>query len=233
MSDPIREMFQSPFRAEPSVGDAYGRFVHRRRRRRGMRILTGFLVGAVVTVGFVQVYPGVDGGVPSQGFIPGSEVDPAMGAIREHSQGGVTVRYPSSWSLDEGEGQFRLTQLLPADSVRPGGVEVRFGPACDGCFWPARPTEPVTYDTQGGVVVEPTTIRAGSVRSEAVLMRYPADVSNEGLKAPWCETCVMIRYETPLGRALPVWIVGPTETAIRQAEDEIAFILASIDLEGR
>jgi hypothetical protein len=226
----FREALRAAARGEPGVGDAYTRFVHRRRRRRGMRFLSGLVVGAIVTVGFVQVYPGVDGGVPQQGFIPGSEVDPAIGAVREHSTDTFTVRYPSSWSLDDDHGLFRLTRLLPDSMAHPGGVEVWFGESCADrdCFWPAMSEAPATVASQGGVRIEASAIKAGSVRSEALLMRYP--VVSETLAYPWCSDCVILRYDSPLGKELPVLIVGPNETAIRQAEEEIAYILASLEL---
>lgn len=232
MSASFREALRAAARGEPSVGDAYTRFVHRRRRRRGLRFLTGLAVGAIVTAAFVQIYPGVDGGVPQQGFIPGSEVDPAIGAIREHSTDTFTVRYPSHWSLDEDHGLFRLTRLLPGDSTRPGGVEVWFGKSCEDrdCFWPALSDAPATISSQGEVRIEASAIKAGSVRSQALLMRYP--LVDEPLTYPWCSDCVMFRYDSPLGKQLPVLIVGPDETSVRQAEDEIAFILASLDITG-
>lgn len=237
MSSPIREAFRTAAAREPGLGDAFGRFVHRRRRARGLRLVTGLAVGAIASVGFVRVFPGVDGGVPQQGPLIGTEVQPGLGAIREHHAAvpGVTVQFPVRWRLQNNDRAtgFRLVSGAIGEWDAPASVEVRIGPSClsRDCFWPDATETPRVFPEQGGVSVQATTIAVGDVRANAVLMRYPTAPTGQ-MRWPSCSGCVLVRFDTPGGLAVPVHIAAPDEGSLRRAERDLAFILSSLSFDA-
>jgi len=230
MSENLRDALQAVASAEPAVGDPYTRFLHRRRRSRGLRTLLGVVVAAGTMFGFVRVFPGGTGAVPNDGFIPGTEVQPGFEPYERFNAEplALTMLIPSAWQREVTDGAARVGPAL-ADGVTPSTFEVRFGDlgTCpdEACTPLADALEEPSVLRASAVRTFPKVLQIGTLTQDAVEVVYPN--RRDGAIAPWCSGCVA--YYAELGaHALPMLIIAPSEASLRANDALLAQVLRTV-----
>lgn len=230
MSENLRDALQAVAGAEPAVGDPYERFMHRRRRSRGLRVLFGVVVAAGTMFGFVRVFPGGTGAVPNDGFIPGTEVQPGFEPYERFNAEplALTMLIPSAWEREVTEDAARVGPAL-ADASTPSSFELRFGDlgACPvaRCTPLAAALEDPSVLDGAGVRAAPKSLHVGSLTADATEVRYPARHSTA--IAPWCAGCV--GYYAEIGRNdLPMLIIAPSEASLRANAELVNLVLRTV-----
>lgn len=193
MSDSIKARLEAAARMEPAVGDPYTRFVKRRRLSRAFRTATGFVLALVTMIGFVKVFPGVDGGTPDDGIFPNEGIDPGLTPFRQFEAANIGVRMyiPENWkSLAEGETARIGPDLRSVDQI--GDVEIRFGDlgACktEPCWSLSELVSDRAAAKRVGLRVDEMSLQVGSVRVTAHQIEFPA--KDAGSISPNCPGCV-------------------------------------------
>ena len=230
MSENLRDALQAVAGAEPAVGDPYERFLHRRRRSRGLRVLLGVVVAAGTMFGFVRVFPGGTGAVPNDGFIPGTEVQPGFEPYERFSAEplALSMLIPSAWEREVTVDAARVGPAL-ADVATPSTFELRFGNigACpvERCTPLAAALEDPSVLRAAGMTASPDTLHIGSLTHDAIAVSYPHRHSTE--VAPWCAGCV--GYYAEIGRDdLPMLIIAPSEASLQANERIVSLVLRTI-----
>lgn len=231
MSEPVRDAFDAAAsRGEPPAGDAFGRFVARRRRSRGVRALSGVAAFVLATAGVIRLFPGIGG--DDSDPIAGQTFVPPLSTYRsfEDTALGASFIYPIAWQEQHAPGErVRVGETL-GEVAEPTSVEVRVGIRCAtaDCFWPDAADSGKTFPEQGSVRVSTVSLAFGSTTRQVLALDYPDQprIDHAGAaRWPWCDGCTILLIEQ---EPFTVLVAAPSLEAIRAEETSLAVILASL-----
>lgn len=223
MSPSFRDALHQAARAEPAVGDPYARFLRRRRRSRGLRVLFGLVLACVTLVGFIRIFPGTTGLAPDDGFFPGGQPEPGYEEYQEFSSQalGFEMLVPRTWRTQE-----TATVARTFDPARSFVIQLGELPGC--ATKPCTPLPDVLEDADAIAAheldVRESRLRIGSLPRTVTEIRFPRTQSTA--VAPWCSGCIAFYAE--LGsHDLPLLILTRAE-ALQRSADLFEKVLATI-----
>ena len=104
MSEELRSALQRAVGKEPTVGDAFARFEHKRAVSTRLRAVTVVLIGAAAVVALILSLPGAGGSGPPIGGGPGGTSSPQTRFLHRATDtaAGFEIIFPAEWSRPRG-----------------------------------------------------------------------------------------------------------------------------------